>query len=85
MDVCLSGQSKGLRGRTLGQLFSSRIKQLQDLGYASLFDTYGIGGLRDWQQIRCLHMQYAHHLCGENVIGQWLDQHYGLSELVISI
>jgi hypothetical protein len=61
------------------------IKQLQDLGYASLFDTYGIGGLRDWQQIRCLHMQYAHHLCGENVIGQWLDQHYGLSELVISI
>jgi hypothetical protein len=55
------------------------------LGYTALFDTYGIGGLRDWQQVRCLHMQYAHHLCGENVIGQWLDQHYGLSELVISI
>jgi hypothetical protein len=30
-------------------------------------------------------MQYAHHLCGENVIGQWLDQNYGLNELVISI
>jgi hypothetical protein len=58
---------------------------LTRLGYAGLMDTYGIGGLRDWQQIRCLHMHYAHHLCGNNVIGQWLDEHYGLNELTISI
>jgi len=61
------------------------LKQLAQLGYTALFDTYGIGGLRDWQQIRCLHMQYAHHLCGHNVIGQWLDEHYGLNELTISL
>jgi hypothetical protein len=61
------------------------IKQLQDLGYASLFDTYGIGGLQDWRQIRCLHMQYAHHLCANNVIGQYLDEHYGLNQLTINI
>jgi hypothetical protein len=61
------------------------LKQLAQLGYTALFDTYGIGGLRDWQQVRCLHMQYAHHLCGENVIGQWLDEHYGLNELTISL
>ncbi|MBT3436518.1 MAG: DUF501 domain-containing protein [Oceanospirillaceae bacterium] len=61
------------------------VEQLNQLGFAPLFDSYGIGGLRDWQQIRCLHMHYAHHLCGNNVIGQWLDQHYGLNELAISI
>ena len=58
--------------------------QLTRLGYADLLDTYGIGGLRDWEQIRCLHMHYAHHLCGNNVIGQWLDEHYGLNELLIT-
>jgi hypothetical protein len=61
------------------------IRQLQDLGYASLFDTYGIGGLQDWRQIRCLHMQYAHHLCTNNVIGQYLDEHFGLNKLTINI
>jgi hypothetical protein len=58
--------------------------QLVRLGYADLLDSYGIGGLRDWEQIRCLHMHYAHHLCGNNVIGQWLDEHYQLNELVIT-
>jgi hypothetical protein len=58
--------------------------QLKRLGYDGLLDTYGIGGLRDWEQIRCLHMHYAHHLCGNNVIGQWLDEHYGLDKLIIT-
>jgi len=64
---------------------SAEREQLQTLGFAPLFESYGIGGLRDWQQIRCLHMHYAHHLCGDNVIGQYLDEHYELNELVISI
>jgi hypothetical protein len=63
----------------------SERQQLDQLGFSDLFDSYGIGGLRDWQQIRCLHMHYAHHLCGDNVIGQWLDEHYDLHELAISI
>jgi hypothetical protein len=60
------------------------LAELTRLGYVDLLDTYGIGGLRDWEQIRCLHMHYAHHLCGNNVIGQWLDEHYGLNELLIT-
>ena len=63
----------------------SERQQLDQLGFSDLFDSYGIGGLRDWQQIRCLHMHYAHHLCGDNVIGQWLDEHYGLHKLTINI
>ena len=61
------------------------MEQLHSLGFATLFEEYGIGGLRDWRQIRCLHMQYAHHLCANNVIGQYLDEHYGLNELTINI
>ncbi|HCH33536.1 MAG TPA: DUF501 domain-containing protein [Oceanospirillaceae bacterium] len=61
------------------------VSELERLGFTRLFDSYGIGGLRDWRQIRCLHMQYAHHLCGANVIGQYLDEHHGLNELAISI
>ena len=62
---------------------SEDLAELTRLGYVDLLDTYGIGGLRDWEQIRCLHMHYAHHLCGNNVIGQWLDEQYGLNELLI--
>ena len=65
---------------------SAQDKQLlKDKNFNDLFDSYGIGGLRDWQQIRCLHMHYAHHLCGDNVIGQWLDEHYQLNQLTLSI
>lgn len=65
---------------------SDQDKQLlKDKNFSDLFDSYGIGGLRDWQQIRCLHMHYAHHLCGDNVIGQWLDDHYQLNQLDLSI
>lgn len=47
-------------------------------GYTTLFRERGIGGIANWQQVRCLHTQYAHHLCGDNVIGQWLDTEYGV-------
>ncbi len=59
-------------------------QQLQDRGYTELFNSYGIGGLRDWHQIRCLHMHYAHHLCATNIIGQWLDEHYHLNQLILN-
>ncbi|GHB07274.1 DUF501 domain-containing protein [Modicisalibacter luteus] len=52
--------------------------QAERQGYTSLFHERGIGGIANWDQVRCLHTQYAHHLCGDNVIGQWLDAEYGL-------
>lgn len=57
-------------------------EQIQRLGYASVFKTRGIGGIGNWDQVRCLHTQYAHHLCGHNVIGQWLDAEYGIADCV---
>ncbi|MGB0833027.1 MAG: DUF501 domain-containing protein [Psychrobium sp.] len=39
-----------------------------------LCEQYGIGGFTNWTKVRCLHMQDAHHLCGENVSGQPMDK-----------
>ncbi|MDW7748439.1 DUF501 domain-containing protein [Halomonas sp.] len=50
------------------------------LGYEGVLTERGIGGIANRDQVRCLHTQYAHHLCGENVIGQWLDEHYGIAD-----
>ncbi|MFP8967946.1 DUF501 domain-containing protein [Pokkaliibacter sp. CJK22405] len=45
----------------------------------------GVGGISDWTRVRCLHMHYAHHLCGYNVIGQRLEQEFNLSQLSIRL
>lgn len=45
-------------------------------GYDRLLRERGVGGISNWSQVRCLHTQYAHHLCGYNVIGQWIDEHH---------
>lgn len=42
-------------------------------GYASVLTERGIGGITNWDQVRCLHTQYAHHLGRYNTIGQWMD------------
>lgn len=50
------------------------------LGFNDVFEKRGIGGIENWQQIRCLHTQYAHHLCGDNVIGRLLDKEYKIAD-----
>lgn len=54
--------------------------EIERLGYDTLLRERGIGGIANWDQVRCLHTQYAHHLCGDNVIGQWLDAEYGIPD-----
>jgi hypothetical protein len=49
-------------------------------GFVDLFNTLGIGGIAQWDKVRCLHMQYAHHLVADNLIGQRLDQEFALNE-----
>ncbi|MBB3142720.1 DUF501 domain-containing protein [Halomonas organivorans] len=52
--------------------------EVERRGYAEVLRERGIGGIANWDQVRCLHTQYAHHLCGNNVIGQWVDAEYGV-------
>ncbi|MCE8022529.1 MULTISPECIES: DUF501 domain-containing protein [Halomonadaceae] len=53
--------------------------EVERLGYADVMRERGIGGIANWDQVRCLHTQYAHHLCGNNVVGQWLDAEFGVA------
>lgn len=54
--------------------------EVMRLGYDGVLTERGIGGIANWDQVRCLHTQYAHHLCGDNVIGRWMDAEYGVAD-----
>ncbi|MFI0474264.1 DUF501 domain-containing protein [Halomonas sp. HMF6819] len=56
--------------------------EVERLGYREVLTERGIGGISNWQQIRCLHTQYAHHLGSHNVIGAWMDEHYQIDRYV---
>jgi hypothetical protein len=43
-------------------------------GYESVLTERGVGGITNWNQVRCLHTQYAHHLGRHNAIGQWMEE-----------
>lgn len=47
--------------------------EIDRLGYRAALDTKGVGGLGDYQRIRCLHTWYGAHLVKPNPVGQWLD------------
>ncbi|EPJ48588.1 MAG: hypothetical protein OFPI_28730 [Osedax symbiont Rs2] len=51
-------------------------------GFSEMFQRYGIGGISQWDKVRCLHMQYAHHLVDGNIIGELLDQQFELHKLL---
>lgn len=60
--------------------------RIAELGFSALFDSYGIGGIRHWDKVRCLHMQYAYHLAvGGTAIGRQLDKAFGLACLDIQL
>ncbi|SDJ22293.1 DUF501 domain-containing protein [Billgrantia gudaonensis] len=54
--------------------------EIARLGYETVLTQRGIGGIGNWGQVRCLHTQYAHHLCGNNVIGRWLDAEFEVAD-----
>ncbi|MEH6625515.1 MAG: DUF501 domain-containing protein [Motiliproteus sp.] len=68
-------------------------QRIEQLGFSALFDQYGIGGISQWDKIRCLHMQYAHYLAqcqsgeqgAKNVVGERLEREFGLKGLKLSI
>lgn len=49
-------------------------QRLEALGYGSVLDGKGIGGIADVTRIRCLHTWYAAHLVVPNTIGGLLDE-----------
>ena len=57
--------------------------RIEELGFLELFNRYGIGGIANWDKVRCLHMQYAQHLVMGNEIGRQLDAEFDLTTLDI--
>ncbi|MEQ5800749.1 DUF501 domain-containing protein [Halomonas sp. H10-9-1] len=63
-----------------GHMSETQKAEVIRLGYDGVLTERGIGGIANWDQVRCLHTQYAHHLCGNNVIGRWMDAEYGVAD-----
>jgi hypothetical protein len=61
-----------LRQSYMNDVVSERVKAL---GFTEVLSTRGIGGIADFQRIRCLHTYYAAHLVCPNAIGTMLEQH----------
>ncbi|WFF40586.1 DUF501 domain-containing protein [Salinicola endophyticus] len=57
-------------------------EEIERRGFAPLMRERGVGGITNWDQVRCLHTQYAHHLCGDNAIGRWLDATYDVAATI---
>ena len=51
-------------------------RKIQDLGFHKVFEQRGIGGIADFQRIRCLHTYYAAHLVEPNAIGRMLEAYW---------
>ncbi|MCY4045948.1 MAG: DUF501 domain-containing protein [Cellvibrionales bacterium] len=79
----LEDQARYIHSRTDSMLPEDK-QSLIKMGLFEKFQQQGIGGLANLEQIRCLHMQYAFHLAEGSVIGDYLDQHHGLSALDIT-
>ena len=48
-------------------------RRIRQLGFEQVFKERGIGGIKNFNRIRCLHTYYAAHLVSPNLIGEWLD------------
>jgi len=67
----------------LRQSFISSQQQntIEQLGFHTVLHERGIGGIADFQRIRCLHTYYAAHLVYPNTVGRMLDEHWRLSDV----
>ena len=52
-------------------------------GYDAILEKCGVGGLRVPEQVKCLHLHYAHFLAtGDNLVGEWCQN--ALDEKIFS-
>lgn len=61
---------------------------IERAGLSDTFNQFGIGGIKQWDKVRCLHMHYAFHLAlqaqgKKGVIGSILDEEFQLNKLDI--
>ena len=47
-------------------------------GWENVYRNTGIGGIREWDFVKCLHLQFAHHAGAANVVGRFLQEQFSL-------
>lgn len=77
----LADQHRYVALRT-AQMTAEQQQWLTDKGLAERFASYGIGGISQWDKVRCLHMQYAFHLAEGSTIGELLDEEFELDKML---
>ncbi len=62
------------------KLFDETIKDWSLLPPAmeKILRTTGIGGIHDFDNIKCFHLHYAHHLVSDNQVGKVLDEVFNI-------
>ncbi len=58
--------------------------KVESLGYSEVLASRGIGGIADFQRIRCLHTYYAAHLVCPNTVGKMLDEYWAENQTNIN-
>lgn len=53
---------------------------LKERGLAYVLKKKGIGGIADWDKVKCLQLHYAHYLARDNIIGRLLDEQFTIRE-----
>lgn len=53
---------------------------VEERGLTAALRGRGIGGLSDWDKVKCLHLHYAHHLARGSALGRWVESHFQLEE-----
>ncbi|MCW8883759.1 MAG: DUF501 domain-containing protein [Motiliproteus sp.] len=79
-------------GQRWHMMTSADKQRIEELGFSKLFDRYGIGGIAQWDKVRCLHMHYAHYLAqrqsGEqprNAVVERLEAEFELTKLQLTL
>lgn len=53
-----------------------------DESFIKVIKNSGIGGIQDFNRVRCLHMHYAYHIVHGGLVGELLDKQFKINELV---
>lgn len=53
---------------------------LVERDYLRPLNKRGIGGIANFQRVRCFHTHYGAHLVSPNIVGKWLDKHYPIND-----
>ena len=57
------------------QLSPDDLRLAESFSWWRQFQNRGIGGIENWNSVKCLHLHYAHHLAGGSEIGRWIEAH----------